>query len=357
MKVLFRADASYSIGSGHVMRCLTLAGALRSRGAQCAFASRPLEGNMIDAIRDEGYSVYVMSAEGSPSVEEPLATGASKPSDARETSLAVSEYAPDWLVVDHYEIDQHWERQMVGCARLMIVDDLADRSHVGDVLVNQNLAASFMDYQGLVSKDCELLLGTKYAILRPEFLEARNVSRLRRRASELLIAMGGSDPDDATGEALEAIRRQYRRFPQMERVSVILGANAVWCKRVREIAASMPIPTTVDVAVLDMARRMTGADLSIGAGGTTSWERCCVGLPSIVVSIAENQVPIAQNLDRAGAAAYMGPIHSQTWKERLVGALEQLVSNPFILEKMSSRAFELVDGLGADRICNSMQGR
>ena len=320
MKAAFRTDASLLMGSGHVMRCLTLADALKAQGVECHFISREHPGHLMEIIRQRGYVVAVLPAKPSASpsdahsprcVGEPAHApwlGCDWQTDAQQTGTILATLQPDWLVVDHYALDQRWEVALQPHYRkLLVIDDLADRPHHCNLLLDQNLGRRPEDYVGLVPAECEVLAGPQYALLRPEFAELRPYSLQRRQQpqlKQLLVTMGGVDAPNATGQVLQALKDCP--LPQDCRITVVMGAAAPWLAQVRDVAAQMPWPAEVLVNVNDMARCMADSDLAIGAAGSTSWERCCLGLPTLLLVLAENQAPGAQALDASGAAVLIG---------------------------------------------------
>ena len=289
--IFFRTDASLIMGSGHVMRCLTLADALRVQGAQCHFISREHSGHLLEVIRQRGHTVTALPA-GNPIsamtanvVPQPAHAawlGCDWQTDALQTGAILTDLKPDWLVVDHYALDQRWEEAVTPqCRKLLVIDDLADRAHNCDLLLDQNLGRKSEHYAPLVTAQCQVLTGPQYALLRPEFAALRPYSLQRRQAQpalrQLLITMGGVDQPNATGKVLQALKTCA--LPQESRITVVMGLTAPWLQNVRELAAQMPWPTEVVISVGDMARRMADSDLAIGAAGSTSWERCCLHLP------------------------------------------------------------------------------
>ena len=313
MKIAFRADASLDIGTGHVMRCLTLADALRERGARCRFICRTHPGNLLDHIRQRGYEAHGLEArpadyaDGVPESELSPAhaawLGTDWRTDAEQTLAAIGNEPTDWLIVDHYALDARWERRLRSARRhLLTIDDLADRPHDCDLLLDQNLGRRAADYAALVPNGCTVLAGPQYALLRPEFAALRPYSLARRenpQLKHLLITMGGVDKDNATGQVLDALRQCP--LPVDCQITVIMGPHAPWLNEVREQAAEMPWPVEVMTNVSDMAHLMVASDFAIGAAGSTSWERCCLGLPAILLVLADNQRGIARALHRAGA--------------------------------------------------------
>lgn len=353
MNITFRTDASLDIGTGHVMRCLTLARALRDAGAVCRFLTRALPGHLADRIADAGFDVTLLPAPQGASPAPPPAhahwAGVEWAEDAAQTRTVLESSPSDWLVVDHYAFDARWQKAArPEGTRLMVIDDLADRPHDCDLLLDQNLGHEAGDYDGLVPERCVRLIGPQYALLRPEFAAARAkalADREGRGLRHLLITMGGVDRVDATSAVLTALRDAA--LPERLRITVIMGAHAPALERVRALATQMPRPTEVAVDVADMAARMAAADLAIGAGGGTTWERCCLGLPSIIVETADNQAGIARAMAVAGAAIDPGPVQAPDFAQTLQAALADA---PARLSPMSQQAANICNGAGCDKV-------
>lgn len=357
MKVVFRADASLQMGTGHVMRCLTLADALTAQGAECQFICREHPGSLIEQIRNKGYRTHALSV-SSGAGQPPSATaqpahaawlGSSQEQDAADCAGVLAEVNPDWLIVDHYALDARWELALKPHYRkLMAIDDLADRPHLCDLLLDQTFGRDAGDYRALVPASTQLLCGSQYALLRPEFAALRDYS-LQRRAKpqlrQLLITMGGVDKDNATGQVLEALR--VCSLPGQCQITVVMGATAPWLAEVSRQAQNMPWPTTIMVGVSDMAQLMADSDLAIGAAGSTSWERCCLGLPTVMVVLADNQRNIAEALQRTGAAMTAGDLSSGAAIREL---LAELVGDTHSIVRMSAAAKHVADGLGTARL-------
>ena len=364
MKIAFRADASLQIGSGHVMRCLTLAEALRGRGTECHFICREHPGHLLEVIRQRGFAVSALPAgvsgyqssveQGDPLPVHSAWLGCDWLTDVRQTSEVLSSFEPDWLVVDHYALDRRWETALQPhYQHLLVIDDLADRAHVCDLLLDQNLGREAPDYADLVPKHCSVLTGPKYALLRPEFAALREYSLQRRRQPQLrniLITMGGVDQPNATGQVLGALKSCP--LPNDCRVSVVMGLQAPWLKQVRAAAAEMPWPTEVLVNISDMAQRMADCDIAIGAAGSTSWERCCLGVPTLMVVLAENQWHGAKALQSAQAAQLVGEVIDI--EEQLPSKLSTLLTG-HSLERMGQMAAQITGGLGAARLTDILE--
>ena len=352
----FRVDASPQIGIGHVMRCLTLADALRDRGAHCVFLSRGHPSPYTDRLTRAGHEVHALSPP--PQSPEAAASGLRHAAwlgtdwrtDAEEVRNILASIEPDWLVVDHYALDEGWERLVrPQCRRIAVIDDLADRPHDCDLLLDQTLGRVPEEYRSRVPERCELFMGASHALLRPEFAELRPASLARRSARpplrHLLVTMGGVDQANATERVLEALTRSA--LPTGCRITVVMGASAPWLDSVRGRAGSMPWPTRVLVDVTDMADLLSETDLSIGAPGTTSWERCCLGVPALLLVLAENQRHNASALEAAGAAVVLTePTPSPA---SIAAALDSLLHQER-LHSMSDAASRITDGRGASSL-------
>lgn len=354
MRVSFRADASLQIGTGHVVRCLTLADALRERGARSTFICRPHAGHLLDLIKQRGHEAIALppADEAFIAPADPFHAkwlGTDWASDATQTSQALGEQVVDWLVVDHYALDHRWEQALRSQARhIFTIDDLADRPHDCDLLLDQNLGRKAQDYCGLVSRHTQTLSGPAYALLRPEFAQWREYSLQRRtqpQLKNLLITMGGVDQNNATGQVLDALTRC--ELPADLRITVVMGPHAPWLAHVQTQAAVMPRPTEVLAGVSNMAQLMAESDLCIGAAGGSAWERCALGLPALVLILAANQHSGAMALQTHGAALFAADT------QHLIAQIKELFTleiRSSVLRKMSQTAALLTHGDGASQV-------
>lgn len=354
MKVAFRADASTRIGTGHVMRCLTLANALRDRGTRCVFVCREHPGHLASRIRAGGHLVHLLPV-GSDYAPAPSGShgewlGSSVEKDASDTTRALSGDVFDWLVVDHYTIDVRWETLLrPHVERVMVIDDLADREHDCDLLLDQNLGRCEDDYQKLVAESCHCLIGPDYALLRSEFLRLRETSLSRRQdapGTQILVSMGGVDCNNVTSRVLDALATA--ELSLAARVLVVLGQHSPHADLVTSQASRMPFLCDVRKGVDDMAAIMAESDISIGAAGSSSWERCALGLPAVAVAVAENQLAIAAALGVAGAAIVLPALDAWT-SDDLHAAIRRL-STMEGRAACSYAASRLVDGRGVSRV-------
>ena len=355
LNIAIRVDASHDIGVGHFMRCLTLADALRSRGARVRFVCRHLPGHLRDLVASNGHELRMMDESAKTEAIDELSQsrllGTSQRHDAAETLGLLSDARWDWIVVDHYGIDARWESVVRSVTKkLMVIDDTADRMHDCDLLLDQNLYSN-MDtrYVGKVPAGCKTLLGPRFALLRDEFRKWRTKTRPRTGpVKRVLVFIGGMDANNYMGSAIDALVKIGDRALG---VDVVIGPQHTHREQIETTCSENQF--VCHVHSNRMAELMAAADLGIGAGGSASWERCCLGLPSVVVSLASNQIEIASALDTVGACQYIGSIGAANSAVMHRAILEMLRSRDR-LQTMSTKAFALVDGLGADRLCEAM---
>jgi UDP-2,4-diacetamido-2,4,6-trideoxy-beta-L-altropyranose hydrolase len=353
MKVAFRTDASSDIGTGHVIRCLTLADALRELGAQCQFICREHDGHLIDLILNRGHAVHSLPK---PMPDTSLVSdlahscwlGVAWETDAEQTFKLLGAKNYDWLVVDHYGLDYRWEALLrSSCNRVMAIDDLADRRHDCDLLLDQNVIGYPERYQGLVSADCVQCHGPSYALLNPIYLKQRATLRVRagpvRRA---LIFLGGgrSIQSFTTFVVMEFCNKELEGI----QLDVVIGSALDYESPLRDVVSQRGY-ATIHEQLPNLAELMAEADFAIGAGGSTTWERCCLGLPSLVISVAENQRTICETLASEKVIYYLGHIDEIT-----PGVIKSHVlllhQRPDILQSLSDNGMDIVDGHGIDRI-------
>lgn len=358
MKIVFRVDASKQIGTGHVMRCLTLAGELESLGHQIAFISRELEGHMCNFIKSQGYTVYVLpkmdAVRNNCNVAHAQWLQTSWEIDAQQTIDVIKSnlHKVDWIIVDHYALDTKWERKLKEFTQyIFVIDDLADRPHICDMLLDQNYYRNMEQrYNGLTLPNCIQLLGPQYALLRSEFLQAREC--LRNRVNTLktvLIFFGGSDPTNETYKVIKALEKMDCEYLWID---VVVGQSNPQKSIIQDLCkkhSNIKFHCQIDY----MSRLMSEADLAICAGGSTTWERYCLGLPAVLVSVAYNQVEVCETIGNLGVDYYIGKSEGIDEKD-IQNAIEFMKSGEFNLEKASRLALKIVDGFGKNRVASQM---
>lgn len=352
MRCIFRVDASTRMGIGHLMRCLTLADVLRGRGVQTKFICREHPGHLISLLEEKAMPVTVLPAPmANDSIHDEnyaVWLGATQVEDAAQTIDAFNGDIPEWLVVDHYGLDVEWELRMrphVG--KIMVIDDLANRHHDCDVLLDQNYSLEAdRRYLGLVPDFCMLLVGPRYALLRPEYACFRkNLRTHDGQVKRVLVFFGGSDQLNMTGLILDVLSQP--KLLHLD-VDVVIGANNHDCELISKQAQKRQ-RTTISGLRPHLADLMAQADLAIGAGGATTWERMCLGLPALVISIAENQRPGSDALAQVKLIQYAGHCSDITF-EHVTKLLQELIGDKERLVELSMQGQLQVDGLGALRI-------
>jgi len=359
--ILIRADASLSIGSGHVMRCRTLARELYRRGTAITFLCRRQPGDLIRLLGQE-FPVLALP-------ELPLAAnaglqgrdlygawlGCSQEQDAADCLRALNQadiHSASWLVVDHYGLDASWEDQLLAglagdaAPRLLVIDDLADRPHQADLLLDQNFFGDATEtrYAGLVPDHCRQLLGPHYALLGPDYAQLHPLVPPRTELRRVLVFFGGVDSSNLTGRALKALMD-----PALAdlAVDVVLGLQSPHRQAVEELVARRPY-TTLHGPLPSLAGLIARADLAIGGGGATTWERCCLGLPTILVVCALNQEEIVEAIGKLGAGVVLFPSVKLSAEIREQALILSNDTNEHLL--MSYRAEQICDGLGVSRV-------
>lgn len=365
MNIVFRTDASRIMGTGHVVRCLTLAESLRARGASCQFVCRDHPGSMLAHIQANGFEVrslpvslgaVVVPAAGQLAPAHSSWLGVDWETDAGQTLGAMSGVAVDWLVVDHYAIDARWERRLRPVSKkLMVIDDLADRSHECDLLLDQNWFGEQTPgrYRSLVPASCRCMLGPSHALLRPEYAELRALMPPRDgMVRRVLVFMGGSDPLDQTGDVLDALMR-----PGLDQlvVDVVMGVNHPDPQGIARKVAARPASNLFS-GLPSLAGLMARADLMIGGGGSTTWERMCLGLPAVVISIADNQTPTNLAMMKAGYIDFLGQ-GDKVSVDMIAAAVRAKLADAGGMQLMSRLSQELVQGAGVSMLTEYLLGK
>jgi UDP-2,4-diacetamido-2,4,6-trideoxy-beta-L-altropyranose hydrolase len=365
MKILFRVDSSLLIGTGHTMRCLTLAEVLREKNVEVSFVTHAQQGNLNDFLKQKGYKVYsltsqndehyrkneyVINNEENGSLSYTAWLAATWQEDAAQTKNILKEIKPDWLIVDHYAIDYRWHQFIKPfCRKLMVIDDLANRKHNCDLLLDQTHGRKDKDYHRLVPNDCTLLLGSKFALLRPEFSDWREYSLKRRKNPEIkqiIITLGGIDKDNITSQVIEALK-ECSLSAELE-IAIVMGGNAPHIDNIKNIAEQMPCKTQVLTNIENIAEYMAKSDLAIGAAGSTTWERCCLGLPTLMVITADNQKNNGRTLEKNRAVILI----TKPIKNSVIKIFSELTDK--VMQELSTNSVELVDGMGCARVVDKI---
>jgi UDP-2,4-diacetamido-2,4,6-trideoxy-beta-L-altropyranose hydrolase len=356
MRIVIRADASEKIGSGHVMRCLTLATLLRDSGGSVEFVTRMHPGDMIKHISNKKFKVHALPSSYSTQQIQNLDghgewLGVKQSIDSDETIKAISNKKIDWLIIDHYALDYIWEKKLrPHTKKIMVIDDLANRRHDCDVLLDQNLFKDMLvRYQGKIPKSCVQLLGPKYALLHSDYTKLRKKVKLRRQPPQnILVFYGGVDQHNLTGLTLEALDLVGKSF---NGIDVVISKQNPNYERIKNQINSIPnVQLYSDLPSL--AHLMLKADLAIGAGGATTWERLCLGLPALVTTLADNQRIANSYLSQLDLIDLIGDIETVT-KSDIVTAVDKKI-NCNSIDDYATRSMNICLGQGSVLVANTL---
>lgn len=355
MNIAFRTDATNRIGTGHFMRCLTLADALRQRGAQIRFVSRGLPVHLRDMLATKGLGFVPLNSD---IVEDPLDElahskwlGSSQEQDAHDTAQALNDRTWDWLVVDHYALDARWERALRGSTKqIMVIDDLADRQHDCDVLLDQNFYADMQTrYAGKVPTHCHLLMGPRYVLLREEFRKLREQVKLRTgEVKRILVFFGGVDADNYTGRVIEALANiECIDF----RVDIVIGVLNPFREQI--LSNCFRLGFFCHLQTNKMAELMSCADFAIGACGFTSYEFAAMKLPSILIPVTDIQATVARELAKNGLVDTLF-FKGKDIVGEISNAINRMISSSSSRTSMSLACRDFLDTYGVNRVINNL---
>ena len=336
--LLVRADADSARGSGHIMRCLALVQAWCARGGLAFFLSRCANEVLRERIQAAGACFFSLSGDA----------------DLEATFSSVTDVKASFVVLDGYDFDLNYQHGLraAGCSLMVIEDMVRLPRYEADILLNQNLGAERLEYD--CNPDAALLLGPKYALLRREFSVWRSrLHTVPETARKILVTMGGGDLDNVTLKVIRGLRQL--EIARLE-IRVVAGPANPHINELREAADTFPGRIELLTYVSDMAPLMAWADLAVTGAGSTCWELACVGLPAVVLVIAENQRPIAEELGAAGVVFNLG-WHAEVSADRIGSTVDGLLYSSFRRLRMSQRGRTLVDGKGAERVAVALSQR
>lgn len=340
--ILFRVDSSVEIGEGHISRCLALAEQIKN--VNIIFISKNISKNYLKKIKKNNFKILLFD-------NSKLTKNNDKIFPEHKIIIELlkeKKIIPDLLIVDNYKIDYKWESKLKQYVKnIVVIDDLIEKKHNCDILINQNILKSqYKKYDGLIPKNCKKLFGPNYVILRNEFIKNRKKIKIRKIIKKIIISFGSSDPKNETLKVINAIKD----LKNIE-VDVVVGdinPNKKYLKNKCEIMNNFKFHLQTDkISIL-----MKKADFAIGAAGSSSWERCCLGLPSIVTVLSKDQFLVAHNLELLNASINLG-ISERITKDTYKEAIKSL--NPTKIKKMSENSMKIVDGMGSFRIANEIK--
>ena len=363
MKVVVRADSSKTIGTGHVVRCLTFARTLQQRGASVSFVCRQYDGHIGNKIIEEGFQVSFLAPFPNSHIgnfagqdidnHDKDCLGVRQDVDANETISMLPDSKVDLLIVDHYGLDEHWEDILREYTRkLLVVDDLVDRRHKADLIVNPNYFGPEYSLSGkkIMPSNVKALVGPRYAFLRSEYRSSRKSLLVEPyQVKRVFVYLGGSMLDDTLKIILEVLL-----LPEFSHliVDVVLGQNTLNKNHVMEWF-SRRSKTNVYSQREHLADLMERADIAIGGGGSTTWERMCIGVPSIIVALANNQIRNAESLAKENLALYAGRVEQFSFSKCREILMTTIGKSDYL--KLQAWAGQmLVDGLGTERVIEAI---
>jgi UDP-2,4-diacetamido-2,4,6-trideoxy-beta-L-altropyranose hydrolase len=354
VKVAFRTDASTRIGTGHLVRCLTLADGLRRSGADVLFVSRPHDVPIAERIRTAGFALVELPPTASAATmadgDYKAWLGVTQQKDAEESLQALRSEDVDLLIVDHYGLDSTWELRLAEvCRSMLVIDDLADRPHTADVLLDQNLRPDgAFAYASLVPDTCRVLSGPGYALVRDDYVRARRPWRERDGAGRVLVTLGGVDDPALMRVIIEGLRQLEM---QLETVDLVVADPDLLRDALGSLATGLPL--RIHGPQPHLAGLMPQADLAVGAGGSTTWERLCVGVPSLVTSRAANQRRGTRELAALGALIDLGDAAALT-PAVVRDAVAALSASGDQRRQLHELGQALVDGHGRERVVEAV---
>lgn len=332
IRIVIRSNASACIGTGHVKRCLTLAIMISERVMSdiLFICNNDIPQVLLEDIKGKGFSVKLLPEADQPQVDAEH--------DARETIFALNSRC-DLLIVDHYGLDIRWERQLRPYTqKILVVDDLANRCHDCDILLDQNLYINLKHrYDDLVPHETRKFLGPEYALLQSDFFEYRKRALIRKQCHRVIVNFGGSDPTNELAKMLPVVLSEVGK--RLEFVMVAGPANPLK-KRLGEMFSRIPHVQFYEEH--NMAELLAWADLAIGAGGISMWERCFMGVPAMVTSVADNQKETIAEAEKRGIVWNVGS-SGNIDEKRIISILEKILDNPKLLEEKSRAGLTLME--------------
>lgn len=359
MRICFRVDSSLEIGSGHTMRCITFALALEQRhNAKCYFITRPLAGHLNDLITSYGFDILLLPVNDTAQYgahpnapKHSLWLRESWELDAKLTRIYISEMNADILVVDHYALDREWENVVAdNNTKIMVIDDLADRQHNANLLLDYTINRTKEHYAPLINERCNLLTGLKYVLLRDEFNFERNIPNIIHKENlEVLINMGGVDQHNFTQKVVEILRSM--NSAQDLKYLIVVGMNYPFYDELCYFLERTSLNYVIFRHVNNISQLMRGADLAISALGSTAWELISQGIPCLLVATAHNQRRHLREVRKSGLAEVITDVSFDCLSKQVGNLLNNVSKRKWL----SERAYAAIDAGGTDRVATELK--
>ena len=357
-KACFRVDASNLIGIGHVMRCITLANYFKKKGIISHFIMRSFPGNYLQIVKNNGHITHSLKLTNKATDITNASNnfiykhwlGTSQKNDFLDSVKILNDIKPNLVIIDHYAIDKEWHNYLKeNNSKIMVIDDLGDRYYDCNMLLDTTEGRLKKDYKNLTNKNCKLLLGARYSLIRDEFINLRKKSIIKyskfKGIKKILISFGGSDPNNSTSKLLNIVSQ----WDESITINLILGKNFQYLKELKINKKKLKNKVNININVDNMAKILFDNDLVIGSPSVSAWERCGMGVPSIVIINSKNQEIVAKNLDKFGASINLGWIDKLKTKN-VLSTLDSLKSSKRRMIQMSKSAYNLCDGNGKAQV-------
>lgn len=318
-----------------MQRMMALSDNLKKREWQVLFCSRPESFHVVPELMDEQV------------VRTKI--------DDNATSIIKKTDSPDCLIIDHYNRDETYERQWRPFTKkIVVIDDLANRPHECDLLIDQNVNHTVSDYKPLVPKGCQLAIGPKFTILREEFIQWRVKALARRQKVGLVhsvfVCLGGTDPN----QLMVPLLKELECLAISAKIDIAIGSGAEHLSEIQAFLRQSSLDTTLYVDSKNIAELMSHADVGIGAGGTMLWERSILGLPSITIALADNQLAASKVIGDFGITTFLD-VKDRNFKKKLSSAVKCLLTNTALRKQYIEKSVKLIDGKGSSRILDRIE--
>ncbi len=342
MKIFIRTDSSHKIGTGHVVRCINLANLLKSKYSDITFICRKLSGSISNRILSYGFKLIELPRQIKRNSEiqniqnENVWLNVSYIKDVKETISVIKDYKVNWLIIDHYGIDFQWQKQIrKKVNRIMVIDDLANRIHDCDILLDQNYVNNINNrYSKKVPDNCNLLLGPKYALLSKDYKDSKTFSRnFKRSRRHILLFFGGSDSQNLTTRILNILLTIEQNLMS---VNIVINKNNHQYDRLCKIIEDYN-NVIIHTNLPSLSGLIKKSDFAIGSGGVNLLERCVYGLPSIVITTADNQKESSKSLNDIGAINLIGH-YNEINDDIIIKSIMQVMSDIKVLSEQSIKA-------------------
>lgn len=335
MNCFFRFDYSLKIGGGHGVRCVNLAKSLAEKFNVIFLSRNDLPRSLFE---EQSWEVVSVPWSGDEFYPDQVSDGSFCKDLIREGDL---------IVVDHYGLDSTWEQALVKKGgRIVVIDDLANRRHDSEILIDYNYLKDIHRYVDLIPSECKTLLGTEYCILSQDFTEG--IDRDYGEIKKIMIFFGSFDNENLCEHVFNVLNENLDRGIEFD---IIVGGNSPFNEQLVSLEKKNQ-NLTVHIQTKDIKGIMSRADLYVGSGGTVTWERCAMGLPSLVFSVAENQVEGCRALHEEGIIQYLGPSNDQTQLNMVPDKVRSLSESD--LRSMGEKSLKCVDGEGTQRVCDEL---